>query len=83
MRTRSHKDLDSGVWYKAHAVGCCGMPLAHAVVQRDIWPVVLIIQRTAWLTIKAGAVHHRMNNLLLCLVLCTVKVVWPTLLHQP
>lgn len=55
MRTGSLKDLGSWVWYKAHAVGCCGMSLAHSVVQRDIWPLVLIIQRTAWLTIKAGA----------------------------
>lgn len=31
------------------------MALIHAVAQRRILPVVLIIQKTAWLTIKAGA----------------------------
>lgn len=58
--------------------------LAQAVVQRGIWPFVLIIQRTAWLTSRLLLMHRRTNNLLLlCLVLCSVKVVWLTLLHQP
>lgn len=40
---------------QTHSVGCCGVSLARAVVQRGFWPVVLIIQGTAWLTIEAGA----------------------------